>query len=154
MSTSTIEDKTTAKGSKTFKFELITPGEVLISFDVDRIVAKSVSGEFGILPKHADMTAQLDFAPIRYWYRGQEEFVAVMGGVLEIKDSKVTVISDYAKRGEDIDEAIAKKEADKAKSELDMLQGKDTNQKELVIAEHKLQRELMLLTTSQMRRNK
>ena len=145
---------TASTETNTFKFELVTPDQVLLTLDADKLVAKSKTGEFGVLPKHADMVCELDTAPLRYWYRGQEEFVAVMGGVLEVTDNKVTVITDYAKRGEDIDEARANQEAERAKTELNMLKSKDTNHRDLLIAEYRLQREMILLQTSKLRRNK
>lgn len=143
-----------ATATKTISFELITPDDILINLEVDKIVAKSASGEIGILPNHADMIAQLDVAALRYWYRGQEEFAAVMGGVLEVKNNKVTIISDFAERGEDIDETVAHKEAEKAQLEYDMLKDKNKQDKDLIIAESKLKREMIRLKTSQLRRNK
>ncbi|MDR0458687.1 MAG: ATP synthase F1 subunit epsilon, partial [Burkholderiaceae bacterium] len=58
---------------------------------------------------------------------GGEEFIFVAGGILEVLPSRVTVLSDTAIRGKDLDEQkanAAKKEAEEAlknaKSELDM----------------------------------
>ena len=40
---------------------------------------------------------------------GTEEFVFVAGGVLEVQPNAVTVLSDTAIRGKDLDEEKAKK---------------------------------------------
>ena len=58
---------------------------------------------------------------------GEEEFVFVAGGILEVQPNLVTVLSDTAIRGKDLDEAKAadaRKQAEEAlknaKSEIDM----------------------------------
>ena len=56
-----------------------------------------------------------------------EEFIFVAGGILEVQPDRVTVLSDTAIRGKDLDDKkvqAAKKEAEEnlrnAKSEIDM----------------------------------
>ena len=58
---------------------------------------------------------------------GGEEFIFVAGGILEVQPDRVTVLSDTAIRGKDLDEEkanAAKREAEEAlknaKSEIDM----------------------------------
>ncbi|MCB2034972.1 MAG: ATP synthase F1 subunit epsilon, partial [Ottowia sp.] len=58
---------------------------------------------------------------------GGEEFIFVAGGILEVQPNRVTVLSDTAIRGKDLDEEkanAAKREAEEAlknaKSEIDM----------------------------------
>ena len=58
---------------------------------------------------------------------GGEEFVFVAGGILEVQPNVITVLSDTAIRGKDLDEAKAtdaRKQAEEAlknaKSEIDM----------------------------------
>ena len=58
---------------------------------------------------------------------GQEEFVFVAGGILEVQPDRVTVLADTAIRGHDLDEAKAseaKRQAEEAiknaKSDIDL----------------------------------
>lgn len=142
-----------AKGNtESIKFDLITQEKILLSTTVNKLVGISETGEFGILPKHADMLCKLDIAPLKYWENGKEEIAAVVNGVLEVKDNKITVITDYAELGADIDEVQANKAAEKAQAELDMLKKVDTNEKELLYAEYQLRREMMRLQVARLRK--
>jgi F-type H+-transporting ATPase subunit epsilon len=58
---------------------------------------------------------------------GSEEFVFVAGGIIEVQPNCVTVLSDTAIRGKDLDEekanearALAQEALKNAKSEIDM----------------------------------
>lgn len=138
-----------ALSNDTFHFELITPSEVLLDLDVNQISAHSTAGEIGILPQHTDLITQLESAPVRYWNGKEEKFVAVLGGVLEVKNNKVTIISDFAEKEEDIDEAKAHKEAKIAEAELSKVRKSHPEQREQRLAEARLQKELLKLKTLQ-----
>ena len=58
---------------------------------------------------------------------GSEEFIFVAGGILEVQPDRVTVLSDTAVRGKDLDDkkanaakAAAEEALKNAKSEIDM----------------------------------
>jgi F-type H+-transporting ATPase subunit epsilon len=58
---------------------------------------------------------------------GSEEFVFVAGGIIEVQPDRVTVLSDTAIRGKDLDEekanaakALAQEALKNAKSEVDL----------------------------------
>lgn len=138
--------------TESIQFDLITQDKVLLSTKVNKLVGVSETGEFGILPKHADMLCKLDIAPLKYWENGKEEIAAVVNGVLEVKDNKVTVITDYAELGADIDEVQANKAAEKAQSELEMLKEVDTHESKLTLAEYRLRREMMRLRVAVLRK--
>ena len=146
-----------ATATKTFKLELITPEKVLLDIEVERLVAVTETGEIGVLAKHADMTCKLEPAPLKYWAPdGKKDILAVIGGILEVKDNKVTIITDFALNSSDIDEAKAQKAAEEAKADLQMRQQKARDNaidKELVIAEYKLQKELIFLKTIRLKKN-
>jgi F-type H+-transporting ATPase subunit epsilon len=86
------------------------------------------SGELGILPGHVQLITRIKPGAVRIEKEdGQEEFVFVAGGILEVQPKKVMVLSDTAIRGKDLDEARAneaRKQAEEAlrnaKSEIDM----------------------------------
>jgi len=85
------------------------------------------SGELGILPKHTPLISRIKPGAVRIeTVDGKEEFVFVAGGLLEVQPDHVTVLSDTAVRGQDLDEQkanVAKQAAEEAlknaKSELD-----------------------------------
>ena len=75
-------------------------------------------GEVGIHPKHTPMITPLKPGEIKVITEdGEEHFIFVSGGVLEVQPDIVTVLADTAIRGEDLDEAKAaesKKRAEEA----------------------------------------
>ncbi len=139
----------TSKTKKIY-FELISPDKQLIAEDVLQVIAVGETGEIGILANHADMVVKLAQAPLRYEdLDGVENVVAVLGGVLEVKNNRITVITDYAVLGADIDEAAARLEADKARAALEIRdKPKSTEEeKQLVLMEQQLKVELLKLQT-------
>jgi F-type H+-transporting ATPase subunit epsilon len=86
-------------------------------------------GELGIYPRHTPLITRIKPGAVRIQRadNGQEEFVFVAGGILEVQPNRVTVLADTAIRGKDLDEARAgeaKKRAEEAmrnaKSDIDL----------------------------------
>ena len=72
------------------------------------------SGELGILPRHTPLITRIKPGAVRIeranpdgTSSGEEEFVFVAGGILEVQPGTVTVLADTAIRGKDLDEAKA-----------------------------------------------
>ena len=71
-------------------------------------------GELGILPRHTPLITRIKPGAVRIQRAnpdgpssGEEEFVFVAGGILEVQPGSVTVLADTAIRGHDLDEAKA-----------------------------------------------
>lgn len=140
--------------TKSFQFELISPKGIIFSEELVNLVAVSDLGEFSILVNHADITSKLEIAPVRYEKtNGEKGAIAVIEGILEFKDNKATIISNYAEMGADIDETQAKKAEEEAQAELNLLKEKDSSDKDLLLAEYKLKRELTRLKALRLNRN-
>jgi F-type H+-transporting ATPase subunit epsilon len=91
------------------------------------------SGELGILPRHTPLITRIKPGAVRIELAnadgsasGEEEFVFVAGGILEVQPGTVTVLADTAIRGHDLDEAkaseakrIAEDAMKNAKSDID-----------------------------------
>jgi F-type H+-transporting ATPase subunit epsilon len=73
------------------------------------VVAPTINGEVGILPRHSQLIAQLKPGEVRVTIPNQEDpmSVYVSGGVLEVQPHVVTILSDTAVRAKDLDEASA-----------------------------------------------
>ena len=86
------------------------------------------AGELGILPGHVPLITRIKPGAVRIEKAdGDEEFVFVAGGILEVQPHHITVLSDTAIRGHDLDEAKAneaRKSAEEAlknaKSDIDL----------------------------------
>jgi F-type H+-transporting ATPase subunit epsilon len=87
------------------KLEIITAERVVYSDDVDLVVAPGSEGELGILPLHAPLMTSLQPGEIRVRKDGEDVFLAVSGGFLEMMANKVTILADAAERSDEIDEA-------------------------------------------------
>lgn len=76
------------------------------------------AGELGILPGHTPLITRIKPGAVRIEKEdGDEEFVFVAGGILEVQPNTVTVLADTAIRGHDLDEAKAneaKRQAEEA----------------------------------------
>ena len=100
------------------KLEIITAERVVYSDDVDVVVAPGIEGELGILPHHAPLMTTLQPGELRVRKEGEEVFMAVSGGFLEIMANKVTILADAAERSEEIDEARVQEAVRRAEERL------------------------------------
>ncbi len=102
----------------TMHLDIVSAEEEIFSGSVKNIVAAAIMGEVGIYPKHTPMITPLKPGEIKViTENGEEYFIYVSGGVLEVQPDIVTILADTAIRGEDLDEAKAaesKKRAEEA----------------------------------------
>ena len=86
------------------RLEVVSPERVVYSEDVDMIVAPGIDGELGILPRHAPLLTAIKPGEILVRQDGQDTYMAVSSGFLEVIGNKVTVLADTAEREDEIDE--------------------------------------------------
>ena len=83
------------------------------------VFATGVAGELGISPRHAPLITQLKPGPVRVLQSdGEEIFFFASGGILEVQPHEITVLTDTAMRGEDLDEAAARAAKEEAERQL------------------------------------
>ncbi len=63
---------------------------------VDEVVAPGVLGEFGVLPGHVPFITLLAEGEVRYRKGSSEQKLPVEGGLAEVRDNKVTILTDRA----------------------------------------------------------
>lgn len=76
---------------------------MVYSEEVSVLVAPGISGELAVLPHHAPLLTVLKPGEIRVVREGDESFMAVSGGFMEVMGDKVTILADTAERVEEID---------------------------------------------------
>jgi F-type H+-transporting ATPase subunit epsilon len=97
--------------------DVVSAEQSIFSGEAKFIALPGEGGELGILPGHTPLITKIRPGAVRIEkIDGDEEFVFVAGGILEIQPNKVTVLADTAIRGHDLDEAKAL-EAKKAAEE-------------------------------------
>ena len=85
------------------RLEIVTAERVVYSEEVSALVAPGGAGELGILPGHAPLLTTLRPGEIRVTRDGEESYMAVSGGFMEVIGNKVTVLADTAEHADEID---------------------------------------------------
>jgi F-type H+-transporting ATPase subunit epsilon len=98
--------------------ELATPTRLVVSAEVDEVVAPGSLGYFGVLPGHAPLLATLGIGEVIYRIGRDEHHVAVSGGFAEVRNDKVIILADSAETPADVDRARAERARDRAEVRL------------------------------------
>ena len=104
--------------------EVVTPERVVVSQQVDIVVAPGSIGEFGVLEGHVPFLTGILPGELRYTADGKTEYLAVTTGFAEVSDNKVSVLVDAAEKAHEIDVDRAKRALERAKERLAMDRGK------------------------------
>lgn len=92
----------------TYHLDVVSAELKMFSGVVQKIQVTGSEGELGIYPGHAPLLTAIKPGMIRIVKQhGEEEFIYLSGGILEVQPSTVTVLADTAIRGQDLDEARA-----------------------------------------------
>ena len=100
------------------KLEIVTPEKRVFDDMVDVVSVPTASGEAGILPNHAPLISALKPGILSYSMKGTTERLAIGAGFVEVSSNKVSVLTDTAESGADIDTASAQAERDAAEKAL------------------------------------
>ncbi len=112
----------------TMRVDVVSAEESIFSGQARFVALPGESGELGIYPRHTPLITRIRPGSVRIETAdGKEEFVFVAGGVLEVQPDGVTVLSDTAIRGKDLDEEkanearrAAEEAVKNAKSDIDL----------------------------------
>lgn len=114
--------------ANTIHVDVVSAEASVFSGEATFVALPGEAGELGIYPRHTPLITRIKPGSVRIRKPdGAEEFVFVAGGVLEVQPHLVTVLSDTAIRGQDLDESKtseARQQAEQAlkeaKSEIDI----------------------------------
>src|SRR4051812_30176642 len=112
----------------TIHVDVVSAEESIFSGEARFVALPGEAGELGIYSRHNPLITRLEPGSGRIEkVDGGEEFVFVAGGILEVQPNRVTVLSDTAIRGKDLDEekanearAAAEEALKNAKSDIDI----------------------------------
>ncbi len=104
----------------TMQVELVSPERVVFSGEATQVITRTVGGgEIAFLPGHAPFLGALTECHTRITLAdGSQLDVAVHGGFVQVADNKVSILSDIAELGEDIDRGRAMAAAERAEAVL------------------------------------
>ena len=98
--------------------EIITAERQVYSDEVDAVVAPGIEGQLGILPHHAPLMTVLQPGELLIRKGGEEAYLAVTGGFMEVLGNKVTILADAAERSDEIDEQRAQEAIEQAQERI------------------------------------
>jgi F-type H+-transporting ATPase subunit epsilon len=104
--------------ASTLKLEIVTPEAKIYSEDVDMVTLPGVEGEMGIYPMHVPLMTQIVAGELVARKGGQDHFLAIGEGFVEITGERVAVMTDMAIKAENIDEAKAEEARQRAEARL------------------------------------
>ena len=94
----------------TIHVNVVSAEESIFSGEAKFVALPGEAGELGIYPRHTPLITRIRPGAVRIETAdGGEEFVFVAGGILEVQPNTVTVLSDTAIRGKDLDDEKASK---------------------------------------------
>ena len=102
----------------TLKLEIVTPEAKAFSEDVEMVTLTGIEGDMGIYPEHMPVMTQLVAGEICARKNGENIFLAVGDGFVQITGRRVAILTDMAIKADDIDEAKAEEARKKAEQRL------------------------------------
>jgi F-type H+-transporting ATPase subunit epsilon len=102
----------------TMRLDITTAEGEVLSDDVELLVAPGMDGELGILPHHAPLMTMLQPGAIVIRREGQDTYLVVSGGFLEVMGNRVTILADACEQSDVIDEQRAQEAMRRAQERL------------------------------------
>ena len=95
--------------ANTIQIDVVSAEESILSEQAEFVVAPAQMGEVGIYPNHASMITLLKAGSVRIKMldKVNEDLIFISGGILEVQPGHITILSDTAIRGKDLDETKA-----------------------------------------------
>ena len=104
---------------KTVQVNIVTPDGPVYDSEVTMVVAKTVSGEIGVLAGHIPMVAPLAIGAVKLKKAdGSQEVAAVNGGFIEVRPEKISILAPAAEVAASIDLARAKQALARAEGRI------------------------------------
>jgi len=92
---------------KKVRLRVITPEKIKVDEETDMVIVRCTTGDWGILPGHESHWAALGIGVLRMLNGGEERKLAVFGGIAEVQNDVVTILTSNAELPEDIDRTRA-----------------------------------------------
>lgn len=104
---------------KTVKVNIVTPDGPVYDSEVAMVIAKTVTGDIGVLPGHIPLVAPLAISAVKLKKADNKtDVVAVSGGFIEVRPDQISILAPSAEKAENIDVARAKAALARAEKRL------------------------------------
>ena len=126
-----------------YKLNVLTPDRVFFKGETEQLIAKTTTGNVGILAGHAPYVATIVPSELRIMQEGSFRSAAISGGILKVsEDGTVTILSSAVEWSDEIDVA----RAERAKAAAEQRLKENASRQEFDLAEQRLKRALNRLT--------
>lgn len=98
--------------------EIVTRDRSLYAGEADMVLLPGVEGQMGVMEGHEPLLSTLDIGEIVLRSGDQTEYIAVSGGVVEVRPDKVTVLAEAAEHADEIDIERAEQARERARQLL------------------------------------
>lgn len=98
--------------------EVVTPAKVMVSAEVDMVVAPGTLGEFGVLPGHVHFLSGIVPGELRYASGSEKASFSVSTGFAEVSNDRVSILVDAAESSVEIDPDRARRALERARDRL------------------------------------
>ena len=105
--------------AETLRLSIVTPQATVFSEDVEMVTLPGSEGDMGVYPNHIRLITQVVPGELVISQKGQERFLAVGEGLVEVTHNSVAIVTDMAIPAEGIDEAKAEEARARAKARLE-----------------------------------
>jgi F-type H+-transporting ATPase subunit epsilon len=96
--------------------QLVAPDRMIWSGEAEMVIARTLDGDIGILPRHIPLLGVLAEAPVTIKREGEGDLVAaVHGGFLSVGRDGVQVLAEVVELAEEIDTGRAREALERAK---------------------------------------
>jgi F-type H+-transporting ATPase subunit epsilon len=102
----------------TILLEIVSPDRLLLSRDVDFVIAPGSEGDFGVLPGHCRLLSSLRVGELRYYIGDAISYISIMWGFAVVTPRRVTILAEIAERAEEIDIERAQAKVAEAEAKL------------------------------------
>ncbi|MCL1950051.1 MAG: ATP synthase F1 subunit epsilon [Turicibacter sp.] len=104
---------------------VVTPDKVIYDGTAKTVVVRGMDGDFAIKKNHCPLIAPLGIGELKIVDENDKnKYVAVDGGIVEVSNNQVRVLSRDAILAEDIDIATVQMKLERSRREKDNLNGR------------------------------
>lgn len=105
--------------TKKLKLKVITPAKVLFEDSgIDAVYSTAIDGDFGVMPGHIPYMTPLAIGVSKFVKGNTARYISTIGGIFQVQNNEVLILTDEAEFGEDIDVPRAKASKERAEARL------------------------------------
>lgn len=89
--------------TNTMQLEIITPEKITYDGEINELNVTTATGVITILPHHVNLLTKVLPGEVTVKVNGKNQYLAITGGFLEVKNNKISILADHAVRAEEIE---------------------------------------------------